>query len=150
MIIIRTIGEIMDVNECFSQGLLKKIKPSADMTRKSFHIADDTLLKAKDNFKLGHFDVTVVLCYTAMFHAARAVLFRDGVKERSHVRIVLYLKNKYPDLMAYANMLDAYRHSRHTTLYGLDIIIKDADATTAMRSAVEFILKMRNFLGMLK
>jgi uncharacterized protein (UPF0332 family) len=150
VVIIQTIGEIMDVSDCFSQGLLKKTKPSADTARKSFQIAEDTLLKAKDNYKMGYFDVTVVLCYTAMFHAARAVLFRDGVKERSHVCIVLYLKNKYPDLMTYANMLDSYRYSRHTTLYGLDIITKDADATTATRSAEEFISKMRNFLGMLK
>lgn len=131
----------------FSQGLLKMVKPSIEKSRKSLVLAHDTLLKAKDNLKMHHHDVVIVLCYTAMFHAARAILFRDGVKERSHLCIVLYIQHKYPNLKKYMNTLDSYRQSGHRTLYGLDVVLKETDANTALELTEEFISKMKSFVG---
>ena len=75
------------------------------------------------------YDLAVVSVYTAMFHAARAILFRDGIKERSHICVVTYIKEKYPHLSEYANTLDSYRKSRHTMLYGLEVDVMKDDAT---------------------
>jgi len=137
----------MNIDDCFSQGLLKRVRPSADKARKSLALAEDTLLKAKDNFRMAHHDIAIVLCYTAMFHAARSILFRDGIKERSHVCMVLYLRHKYPDLGKYVNTLDSYRRSRHTTLYGLDIIVKETDANIALELGKDFISKMKSLIA---
>jgi len=56
-----------------------------------------------------------------MFHAARAILFRDGVKERSHECIPIYLNERYPELERIANTLDSHRRFRHNAIYGLDL-----------------------------
>jgi uncharacterized protein (UPF0332 family) len=85
-----------------------------------------------------------------MFHAARAILFRDGVKERSHVCIVIYLKSIYPEIKEIADTLDAYRTSRHATLYGLDDAMTKDDAEEAIDSAKEFIKRIKDFLKDLK
>lgn len=138
----------MNIDDCFFQGLLKRIRPSLGKSERSLELASQALLKAKDNLQMGHHDVSVVLCYTAMFHAARAILFRDGIKERSHVCVCLYLQHEYPDLRTYANTLDSYRRLRHTTLYGLDVVIKETDARTALGAANDFISKMKSLLGL--
>jgi len=138
----------MRLGDCYEEGLLKKVTPSQDMAKSSLAQAEDILKKAGDNRKMGHHDIALVLCYTAMFHAARAILFRDGVKERSHVCIGIYLKATYPELRDLANTLDAYRTSRHTTLYGLDATISVEDADEAMRTADGFIKDVRGFLSL--
>lgn len=81
----------------------------------------------------------VIFCsYTAMFHAARALLFRDGIKERSHICTVSYLRETYPRLRRLANQLDVYRRNRHNTLYALDFLISDDEAHQAIKDAEIF------------
>ncbi|MBS7643817.1 hypothetical protein KEJ26_04520 [Candidatus Bathyarchaeota archaeon] len=36
-----------------------------------------------------------MLAYSAMFHAARSLLIRDGVGEKSQVCVVRYLEDEY-------------------------------------------------------
>jgi uncharacterized protein (UPF0332 family) len=128
----------MDLEECFKQGLLKRIKPSTAMANKSIRIAEDYIRKARDNLKLRNYDITIIACYTAMFHAARALLFRDGVKEKSHICIIRYLQRHYR-LGRLINVLDSYRRIRHTALYGLDILFKEEDANEAIEQAEGFL-----------
>jgi len=82
-----------------------------------------------------------------MFHAARALLFKDGVKERSHICVVVYLKEKYPKLRKLANQLDTYRRNRHNTLYALDILISDDEAKQAIKDAELFYEQIKNIIN---
>ena len=81
-----------------------------------------------------------------MFHAARALLFRDGIKERSHLCTVSYLRETYPRLKHLANQLDSYRRNRHITLYGLDFLISDDEARQAVKDAELFYKQIRNII----
>jgi len=81
----------------------------------------------------------VIFCsYTAMFHSARALLFKDGIKERSHICIVSYIREKYPELRRLSNQLDAYRRNRHNTLYALDFLISDNEAKQSIEDSEQF------------
>ncbi|MBU4491476.1 MAG: HEPN domain-containing protein [Euryarchaeota archaeon] len=73
--------------------------------------------KATSNLPLHRYRVVAISSYSAMFHAARAILFKDGIKERSHECIPVYLKEKYPELETLANILDSYRRFRHDAIY---------------------------------
>ena len=137
----------MNVDDCFSRGLLKKTRPSKDKAEKSLKIAEGYLKKAKDNLKLGHYDVAVTLCYGAMFHSARAVLFVDGVKERSHICLIVYLKRKHPEMRVQTNTLDSYRRTRHAVVYGLDADLEEDDANIALDLSEDFVSEIRAFLG---
>jgi uncharacterized protein (UPF0332 family) len=59
-----------------------------------------------------------------MFHAARALLFRDGITERSHICIILYLQENYvkPGKLeqGFVNALNSLRIERHNEFYGLE------------------------------
>ena len=112
----------MNVRNCFSEGLLKKEGPSIEKSKRSLEIAKSFIKKAENNLDSKNYDLVLFCCYTSMFHAARAVLFRDGVKERSHICLILYLKEKYPEIKDSLNLLDVYRRSRHTALYSLEFL----------------------------
>ena len=132
----------MSLKECFDKGLLKKTKPDVENARRSLEISEEYLIKARKNVGIECYDVSVMLSYTSMFHTARAILFKDGVKERSHACVPLYLKDKYPELRRSANTLDSYREFRHGIVYGGATISKN-DADEAINSAEEFLSKIK-------
>lgn len=129
----------MNIDDCFREGLLKKIRPQLETAKKEIENAKKYLDKARKNEDMGIHDIAVIAAYTSMFHAARTILYRDGIKERSHICIVLYLKAKYPELQEQARILDTYRRFRHTALYGIEDIIDKVEAETSIQLADEFI-----------
>jgi uncharacterized protein (UPF0332 family) len=137
----------VNLNECFKQGLLKKIAPDIENARKSLHESKRNVSDAEKNLKIGCYNVVVILSYTAMFHAARGLLFKDGVKERSHVCIPIYIKGRYPQLGKFADILDSYRIFRHRTVYGLEVLIDRAEAEEALGTAKEFIKGIEKLVG---
>lgn len=76
--------------------------------------------------KHGFYSEAIIAAYTAMFQSARALLFKDGIFEKSHYCVIEYLKEHYvkkhllPSDYLYA--IDLYRTQRHEVLYGLDEI----------------------------
>lgn len=75
----------MKLNECFRKRLLRKERPDSEKSERSIEVAEAKLNEAKRAFSHGLLDATIVLAYTTMFHAARAILFKDGIVEKSHV-----------------------------------------------------------------
>ncbi len=136
-----------NLNDCFELGYLKKMAPNKASADRSIMLSLKKLDAAEIILAQGVFDISLITSYTAMFHAARAVLFRDGVKERSHECIPVYLKEKYSELETLANILDSYRRFSHDAIYGLDFTIDEKEAKAALDSAKEFLAKIRIFIG---
>lgn len=137
----------MKLNDCFKEGLLRKMKPSKQYAIKSLDTSLSYIQDAKDNLKMDNYNLVIFCSYTAMFHAARGVLFRDGVKERSHVCVVSYLRETYPNLRRLSNQLDTYRRNRHNTLYALDVIISDDEAQQAIKDSELFYEQIKNIIN---
>lgn len=137
----------MKLQDCFKERLLRKIKPSKLYAIKSLNTSMHYIEKTKDNLKMKNNDIVIFCSYTAMFHAARALLFKDGIKERSHICIVLYLKETYPNLRKLANILDIYRVTRHNSLYALDFLITDQEAKLAIKDAEQFYKQIESIIN---
>jgi uncharacterized protein (UPF0332 family) len=137
----------MKLNDCFKEGFLKKMKPSKQYAIKSLDSSLSYIQDAKDNLKMNNYNLVIFCSYTSMFHAARALLFRDGVKERSHICVVSYLRETYPNLKRLSNQLDTYRRNRHNTLYSLDVIISDEEAHQAIKDAELFYEQIKNTIN---
>ena len=133
----------MNLKECFEEGLLREYKFTKSVVDKEIVNANRHLSNAHICVKNQMYDLAVVSVYTAMFHAARAILFRDDIKERSHICLIIYIKEKYPHLIEYANALDSYRESRHAMLYGLEVEAMKEDATYGIDIAKEFVAAVR-------
>ena len=136
----------MRVRDCFKEGLLKKTKPSRQYAIKSLDTSLSYIKNAKDNLKMNNTNLVIFCSYTAMFHAARAILFKDGVKERSHLCTISYIRETYPRLKRLANQLDTYRRNRHNTLYALDFLVSDDEAHQAIEDAKLFYKQIENII----
>lgn len=132
----------MDVHDCYDKGLLKKGIPDMEISRKSISIALKKLKRAKKLIKLKVYEETITNSYSAMFHASRALLFKDGVREKSHYGLFLYIKENYSDKLEkrFINELNALRMERHEINYGLDEPeIEEEDARHAVKTAEDFL-----------
>jgi uncharacterized protein (UPF0332 family) len=136
----------MNLDDCFRHGFLKRIEPDMKNALRSLDSSEKCLSDARKNLDIGCYNVVVIVSYTAMFHAARALLFKDGVKERSHLCIPVYIREKYPDFNRFASILDSYRIFRHRAIYGLETVIDKADAEEALCSASEFLKAIRGLV----
>ena len=112
----------MNVKECFEKGLLKLDKIDLEKAKKSLEIAKHKLEIAKKVFDIELYEETITNSYSSMFHAARALLFKDGIKEKSHYGLFVYIQEKYKDKIEprFINELNSLRLERHELLYGLE------------------------------
>jgi len=126
---------VKTIDDCFRRGL-RRTEPNIDSAKRSILTAQRHLKEADVTFNVKAYSSTIITCYEAMFHAARAVLFKDGIKEHSHICIPIYLKDAYPELESYANVLDTYRIYREKVAYGLDIEVIENEARDAIEMRV--------------
>ena len=136
----------MKFAECFKRGLLKRISPDLENAIRSLELSRSNIEDVVENLSINRYRVVTVSSYTAMFHAARAILFRDGIKERSHECIPIYIKETYPELVSLANILDSYRRFRHDAIYVLDFAIGEKEARATIDLAEEFLEKVGSIL----
>ncbi len=71
------------IDECFERDLLRKVEPSRTKSQQSLRLAADWLREAEANFEAEAYRSALSSAYLSVFHSARAVLFRDGVRERA-------------------------------------------------------------------
>lgn len=137
----------MKIGKYFKEGLLKKAKINKNEIKGSLELAGRFLERAKGNLKIKYFDVAFTLAYNAMFHAARALLFSLGVKERSHFAMIEFLKEKFRKekrIYKFLEVLDSYRISRHAVQYRGELCSK-IDAKEAIKDAGEFLKVVKDY-----
>lgn len=140
--------EIRNIEDCFRFRLLRKIKPDKEKQKKSLEIAKYRLKQAEEAIRLKIFEYAILESYMAMFHASRALLYRDGIQEKSHYAIFVYLKEKYSNKIPLniINFLNIHRTERHEAMYGLEYKPEKQDAITALDDAKLFVKEIEKLL----
>jgi len=84
----------------------------------------------------------------AMFHASRALLYKDGIQEKSHYAISIYLREKYSNQIPIPiiNLLEIHRTKRHEAMYGLEYQPEKKDAELALRDGEIFIRTIKKLI----
>lgn len=135
-----------DFNECMDKGFLRRIPKSQDNAARSLKTARDWLEEAERNSEAEAYNSGMISCYLAMFHAARAILYRDGFREKSHACIARYLEAKYARNgkleMGWVNLLDRYRDLRHDSQYGIGGTATKRELEDAFDTATRFVERM--------
>ncbi|MCX8183029.1 MAG: HEPN domain-containing protein [Crenarchaeota archaeon] len=130
---------LAELDDCFTKGLIRRIVPSKDKALRSLGKANRWLEEAKKSLGFSLFNSCLVASYSAMFHAARALLFKDGFREKSHYCLARYLEEKYVKTgkldRVVVDLLDRFRALRHEDLYELDFSATKEDAEEAVRNA---------------
>jgi len=137
--------EIRNVEDCFRFRLLRKINPDKEKTKRSLEISDIKLEEARKALNLKIFEYVILGSYMAMFHSARALLYKDGIQEKSHFALFIYLKEKYKDQIPIniLNLLNIHRTERHEAMYGLEYRPTEEDALTAVEDAKIFVKEVK-------
>jgi len=138
----------MNIDECFKKRMLRKTVPDIKKAQRSLEIAENKLETAKKSFKKELYGPTIIYGYTSMFHSSRALLFKDGIQEKSHICLVLYIRENYEDKIPpyLINSLDSFRKERHETLYGLDFIETKKDAELSINDAEQLFDVIKKIL----
>ena len=88
--------------ECLEKGRLKKFPPAAGLAPAELEQSAADLSAAKQSLAQGSYKWASIQAYYAMFHAARALVYKAGMRERSHHCLQyaireLYVKTKQLD-----------------------------------------------------
>lgn len=141
----------MNLEECFEKRLLRSARPDRLKSKKALEMAERAIMQAEMLMEHDFYEQAVLYSYTAMFQGARAILFKDGISEKSHYCVIEYLKRTYVQNgkleQSHIHWLDTYRIERHETLYGLEKMdIKENDANAAISSAKDFLMAIRRLI----
>ncbi|MBI5158907.1 HEPN domain-containing protein [Candidatus Micrarchaeota archaeon] len=140
------------IAEQIRRGFLIKTVPDPEKAGNSIKIALRKLEKARKELDAGFYDDAVISAYTAMFHSARSLLFRDGFKERNHYVLYLYLEEKYGDKLklGYLNAFNTLRTARHSLIYGDENLnvreVHEEEARLAVSSSEQFLQAVQKLL----
>ncbi|WP_052353281.1 HEPN domain-containing protein [Methermicoccus shengliensis] len=138
----------MNYEECFRRGLLRYVEPSKEKSQESIKRAKEWLNEAMINFESGAFRSALLSTYLAVFHSARAVLFRDGVREKSHYCVGVYLE-KYvnQNLLEekWVVVFDRMRSTRHEDQYTFHAPTSE-EVKSSIDTARQFIKRMEELL----
>jgi len=140
--------EITNLEDCFKFRLLRYIKPDKEKTKRSIEVSKQRLNEAEIAFKFKIFKYVILESYMAMFHSARALLYKDGIQEKSHFALFIYLKEKYSNKIPLhiLNLLNIHRLERHESLYGLDYQPSEEDALISIKDAKDFIKEIEKYI----
>jgi uncharacterized protein (UPF0332 family) len=86
-----------------------------------------------------------------MFQAARALLFHDGIIQKSHACVVAYLKEHYSSELGQdkINWLDTYRLERLESFYGLEKSnVDEHEAEDALEKSEKFLESVQQILNL--
>lgn len=135
------------VENCFAKGLLKKTAKSRTMALQDLKQAEFFLNEGLDLVRFKKKEMASIALYNAVFHAGRVLLFRDGIKERSHYCLQKYLEEKYQKQGALTSgevaLFDVLRGIRQEVQYGVTKIRFE-------ENIVELCDKTENFIEKIK
>ncbi len=136
-----------DIEKMFKNGLLKRETTEPEKTSASLKLAAHYLGRAKGVLKQDFYDVAFLMAYNSMFQAVRALLFSQGIKERSHYAAIHFLKQQQNDaeLSKLLEIVDDYRMNRHMVQYDGSNVSQNA-ALEAVKDAEKFLRLAKNAL----
>jgi uncharacterized protein (UPF0332 family) len=139
--------------DCIEKGLLRKIPASMDKAARSVTKAAKWMEEAQKTLRGKAFDSSVLASYMVMFHSARAILFYDGYREKSHACVARYLEEKYVKTgkleKKWIELLDHNREIRHADQYDLSFFSTEEEAKNAFESSSQFPKRMKILLDSL-
>ncbi len=125
------------------------MEPSLTKSEQSLLQARDWLSEAEKNLEAEALRSAISSAYLAVFHSARAVLFRDGVREKSHYCIGLYLQKYVEDGTLeeeWTMLFDRIRSVRHADQYSFMALPTEEEVQASIDLAERFIERMKRLL----
>ena len=82
---------------CLEKKNIFKVGIDKNLINKEITAAESDLKDSKDVLDLGKYKLATITAYYSMFHAARAMLYSKGYREKSHFCLRVAIKNLFVD-----------------------------------------------------
>lgn len=140
------------MSQAFKESLeKKKIFPFAKakgLVSKELKMASDDLAEAKDRFDNERYKYATIDAYYAAFHAARALLYSKGYRERSHYALYIAIEALFVEQglleKRYARIISDSMSLREEADYSGDF--SKEGASLSISNAEEFIRRSKELL----
>jgi len=83
--------------ECLRNRKIIFFPRAKGLAKKELAAAEEDLLEARDRFGNGKYKYATINAYYAIFHAARALIYSRGLRERSHYCLAVALEALFVD-----------------------------------------------------
>lgn len=117
-------------------------------SRQFIRESDKWVEESVKNLESGAYNSAQLSIYLVIFHAARAVLFRDGVREKSHYCIIIYLETYYRKGFLEENWILLFdrRSKRHMQQYSFQTEPSEEEIKSGIKSANSFNKRIKKLL----
>lgn len=138
-----------DFKKCLEKKSLYLSVGATGLFRKELESAEDDLGDAKRSLLDGRFKWATIQAYYAIFHAARALLYSKGYRERSHYCVVVGIERLFADEglldMKWARALRNAMSMREDADYSSEFSMDGAETT--VRNAEGFLKEAKRILA---
>ncbi len=86
-----------DIQEAIEKRKIIPFPAGPKISSKELKTAKEDLQDTKDVLSLKKIKLATVTAYYAIFHASRALLYKKGYREKSHIQLALAIKTFYVD-----------------------------------------------------
>ena len=137
-----------EFDKCLKDRRLVRFEASPEMIEKEMDSAEYDLLKSEKSLLDGDYKWSSVQAYYSMFHAAKALVFLKGYREKSHYCLMIALRELYvrTGLIKdeFAENFELCMEIRHEADYAL--LYDEESAKMAFENAARFLEKAKKFL----
>lgn len=81
-----------EFEDCLKKRKITRFDRASELAPKELAEADSDLSSAKESFAGGNFKWAIIQSYYSMFHGARALIYSQGYRERSHHCLMIALR----------------------------------------------------------
>jgi len=125
---------------------LVRIKPDRKLVLKEIEGAKSDLETARKSLRDGNFKWATIQGYYSIFHAARALLYSKGFREKSHYALLVAVQELFSDELE-RFLIQGFEDAmnlRQTADYGLTF--SEEGAIDVIETAKKFLLKANEIL----
>lgn len=135
--------------ECLEKRKIFAFPKAKALVDKEFKVASEDLAEAKDRFQNKRYKYATINAYYATFHAARALLYSKGYRERSHYCLYVAIEALFVEAgileKHFARILKDGMSLREDADYGGDF--SEEGASLSISNAEEFIRVSKELLS---
>jgi uncharacterized protein (UPF0332 family) len=137
-----------DFKQCLESQKIIPFEQGKKLVKKELSISESDLLDAKAGFREKRYKWATIQAYYAMFHAARALVYSKGYREKSHYCLAVALKALFVeegklDAQSARDFLNAM-NLREAADYEAEF--SETGATAVITAAEKFINKVKLLL----
>jgi uncharacterized protein (UPF0332 family) len=139
-------GMSLKLRQLLEERRLIRIKPDRKLVLKEIEGAKSDLETARKSFSDGIFKWATIQGYYSIFHAARALLYSKGFREKSHYALLIAVQELFSDELE-RSLIQGFEDAmnlRQTADYGLTF--SEEGAIDVVETAEKFLLKANEIL----